>query len=499
VSGHESAWNSAQSRRAARGLACAWLFAAPAHAQVPRLGLGASTVPGYFRVPVVAAAARGAAVAASAGYAFTESQSAAPGSHHRLIGRLGAGLVPLPWLELALGTNVRHDRHTGDELGSDTGTVLDSDVQALGGAELAGDLHLGTALAAHFSRGDDVGRSLAHPALDLQLLAAWLPEGSAFSVGLAAGYRIDRSGGLLAHPEGLRTGDRLALEVSDFDALSAGIGTSYRLSKTELLAELSGNVLVGAGAPAFRYSPLRAALGARQDLSPAVALRLSVESSLSSRESRADALGLYPIEPRLQVLVGVACHWLDWDAPAVSRGETPPDHSSPAPPAAPGSLQVNVTTVDGHPLSDAVVELASPGGTQLVPHEHFERYRLRDLKSSRYVLRVSAERLETFSRELQIEPGLAQVVDVRLAPAQPSGQIRGLIRSFDGQGLPARILVAPLGRELSTGPDGTFSVEVPPGHYAVSIDAPGHGRQVRSIDVQDDGVVILNADLRRAP
>jgi hypothetical protein len=156
-------------------------------------------------------------------------------------------------------------------------------------------------------------------------------------------------------------------------------------------------------------------------------------------------------------------------------------------------------TVDGHPLSDAVVEIESDSGAQSVPHERFESYRLQALDSRGYVLRVSAERLQAFSQSVRIEPGEERVVDVWLASAQPSGQIRGLIRSFDGQGLRARIIIVPLGRALSTAPDGTFLVEVPPGHYEVSVEAPAHGRQVRSIEVQDDGVVILNADLRRAP
>jgi hypothetical protein len=457
-------------------------------------------LPGYVRIPVVAAAAPGVALSASAGYAFTESQPAAPGSHHRVLGRVGAGITPLRWLSFALAANVRHDRHGGDELGSDDGTVLDSDVRALGGVELPGDLHVGGGAVGHFSRGEDFRRSLSHPTLDLQLYGGWLPSASAFSAGLLAGYRIDRSGGLLAHPEDLRAGDRLALEVSEFDALSAGVGASYRLSATELLAELSGDVMVGAGAPSFGHSPLRATLGARQALSPVVTLRLEVEASLSGRDSRVDESYLYPIEPRLQVSFGVACHWLGWNTSAAGapRSESPVLPVTPAP-LARGSLRVNVMTVDGHPLSDAVVVIESDSGTQPVPHERFESYHLQALDSRGYVLRVSAERLQAFSQSVRIEPGVEQVVDVRLAAAQPSGQIRGLIRSFDGQGLKARIVIAPLGRALSTETDGTFLVEVPPGRYDVSVEAPSHGRQVRSVEVQDDGVVILNADLRRAP
>src|SRR5262245_55820555 len=52
------------------------------------LGAGWQSTPGYFRVPVVAAAQPGATLTGGVGYGFTESQGDAPGSHHRLQGRL---------------------------------------------------------------------------------------------------------------------------------------------------------------------------------------------------------------------------------------------------------------------------------------------------------------------------------------------------------------------------------------------------------------------------
>ena len=101
------------------------------------------------------------------------------------------------------------------------------------------------------------------------------------------------------------------------------------------------------------------------------------------------------------------------------------------------------------------------------------------------------------TRRVRVEPGQTLVVDVQLSPAARSGQIRGLVRSFDGKGLKSRIRVEPLGTQLSTDAAGSFSVDVPPGHYDVVIEAPGHGRQTRGVDVGEDGVVIVNADLRR--
>src|SRR6185436_1869489 len=125
----------------------------------------------------------GVTLAGGVGYGFTEGQSAAPGSHHRLQGRVAASVAPLPWLDLAMGTNLRHDRHADDGLGADQGTVLDSDLHAQAGTRLPGDLHLGGALGATFMRGDNLSRSLESPRLEMLLLAAYLPRTLPFSVG----------------------------------------------------------------------------------------------------------------------------------------------------------------------------------------------------------------------------------------------------------------------------------------------------------------------------
>jgi carboxypeptidase family protein len=493
----ESVSSFALQRRAACGLVCATLLVESAAAEVPRLGVGDSALPGYFRVPVVALADRGALVGAGVGYAFTESQEAAPGTHHRVAGRVGAGLTPTPWLAFSFGTNLRHDRHAEAGVGADQGTVLDSDALVLVGDELGGELHVGAGVAGHFARGDELSRSLLRPALTLELLAAYVPDELPLSVGLLAGYRFDRTGRLLEHAAEYSEGDRLALQVSDFDAVVAGVGASYRLRETELLAEVGGDVLVGASAPSFAESPLRASLGGRQHLSEALSLRLDADVSLSTRAGRTPGDPLYPIEPRLQVAFGMAYQLLDWE-----RREPAPDQPAPlrrpAPPA-PGALLVNVTTLDGFPLSDAHVELRVGAAEQPVPHERLERYHLAGVAPGEVELRVGAERLATITRRVRVEPGQTLVVDVRLSPAARSGQIRGLVRSFDGRALKARIRVEPLGTLLSTDAAGSFSVDVPSGHYDVVIEAPGHGRQTRAVEVGEDGVVIVNADLRRAP
>lgn len=487
-------------------LMCA-LGSGPAAASEPgRLGVGWRAVPGFYRVPVVAAAPLGVLFAGGVSYGFTEGQIDAPGAHHRLHGRMAAGVTPVSWLDLSMGTNLRHDRHADDELGTDDGTVLDSDLHLQAGGKLGGDFHVGAGLGAGFVRGESAARSLANPALDLHLLAAFLPRHSPFSLGALAGFRYDLSARAVGDPDTYRAGDRLALGLSEFNAVPLGVGGRYRFGATEVIAEISGDILVGAGAPGFTESPSRATVGARHWLGDMLALRVVTDTALSARPATGPSDPLSPIEPRFQVLVGMTYDVLDW-APAPEVAPALPPLRRPAPlPAAPkealppavASLQVNVTTLEGHALSDATVELVMGTTPVAVPHDHLQSYRASELSLGKATLRVSAARLKTHSQSIELRAETPLIVDVRLEPAPPTGQLRGLVRSFGGKGLQARVRIEPLGTELATDQAGTFLADVLPGRYVVVIHAPGHQSQRRQVEVTPDGVVILNADLLKA-
>jgi hypothetical protein len=90
--------------------------------------------------------------------------------------------------------------------------------------------------------------------------------------------------------------------------------------------------------------------------------------------------------------------------------------------------------------------------------------------------------------------------DVVLAPPQPPGVIRGVVRSIRGRGdgaLRARIHVVPTGQSTRTDDTGAFEVQVAPGAYIVVIEAEGHASQRRRVTVEQLGVTVLNVDLRR--
>jgi len=53
--------------------------------------------------------------------------------------------------------------------------------------------------------------------------------------------------------------------------------------------------------------------------------------------------------------------------------------------------------------------------------------------------------------------------------------------------------------ETKTDAEGFFQIDVPPGEYEVVIEAPGYVAQRRKAQVERQGVVIVNADLRKSP
>lgn len=401
-------------------------------------GTAPTGLPGIFRVGVPGEVEPGLAVAGTAGYGLTEAQDGEDGSHHRIGGIVGFGVTPTPWLGLSLRLDGRYDTHPDDEVGSDDGFVGAPTLLVRAGSNF-GSLRLGAELGWTVPGEDAPSFAVGASVLDASVLAAFAPEDDGLVVALRAGYRLDGSGDAIDEPDRLRSGDRLALGLSDFDAILLGAGVSWRTGAVEVLGEATWDLLVGEDAPSPSRSPIRLTAGARWHANDSLALEILGEVSPSRRPEVAGNLPLVPVEPRAAVWLGVR-----WNMPFSE------------PPAAGGSLE--------DPAADADAEAEAPAD-------------------------APAQVEQPTEPETPAEPE---------EPALPPGQIRGLVRSFTGEPLQARVVVEPLGTEVQTDADGMFTVDVPPGQYEVRIQAPQHGEQVRRVTVEENGVTILNADLRRS-
>jgi len=87
-------------------------------------------------------------------------------------------------------------------------------------------------------------------------------------------------------------------------------------------------------------------------------------------------------------------------------------------------------------------------------------------------------------------------VEVRLLERLPVGQIRGTVRGTKGEAVLAKVEVVELSAHLDTTGDGTFALDVQPGHYTVVVTAEGFDPERREVDVEHNGVTVLLIDLR---
>ena len=134
-------------------------------------------------------------------------------------------------------------------------------------------LQLGAAVSWALQGGRAPSVELSAPVITALALGAYqLASGTLLS--LQAGFRLDESARAAPDVKRLSPADRMALGLSDFHALPVGIAVIQRLGRIELAGELSGELLLGAKAPALLKSPLRAALVARLLLTAGLSLEV---------------------------------------------------------------------------------------------------------------------------------------------------------------------------------------------------------------------------------
>jgi hypothetical protein len=359
---------------------------------------------------------------------------------------------------------------------------------------------VGGEVGAWFPGNDAPSLVLSATTLDLAFLTAWAAD-SGTTVAFKAGFLLDNSHNAAPEPSRFRFGDRVALGLSDFNAVPVGLGISLPVSKTEVLAETSASFLVGNGAPPLSQSPIRVSGGIRHHLSDALSLLALVEVSASSRpDLRSATAPLVPVEPRFSGLVGLS-YRLPFDKPEAEQatdqqiGPTEPESKPQTGPAATASASVVVRKPDGSPASDAVVTVRVGTFEKRAEPAADGKFRVDGIPEGDGEVEISAEGVETVKKPVHFGAGSTADVDVGLSQAMPQGEVRGLIRTFNGKGLAAAIRVEPLGVETKADAQGNFRIDVPPGDYEVIIRADKYKEQRRKVHVDQNGVTVLNAEM----
>lgn len=273
--------------------------------------------------------------------------------------------------------------------------------------------------------------------VDARLAGPW-------SLIAAAGFRFDQSAKAFPNSDQLSQGDFVALGLSDSHAVLARLGAQVELTRAQLFAEWTWDVLIGQQAPALLESPMHVALGARTALTRDGALRLlSSARALVSQRPEVWVQGpLVPFPARGELWLGLSYALggqkkAEPEPQPVAQETAKPTVEEP-PPATPAPVVV----------AAAAVPVAEP------------------------------------------------------APPPPSGQVRLLVRDNQtGEALLASVEVKLLdapdepAREHRIGADGRLEITLPAGRYSVEIKLYGWRKQVKTIAVEDQSVTLLDVGL----
>ncbi len=438
-------------------------------------------------------------VAVSGGYGYTESVLGLGDAHHRLAGALAIQGAPLSWLGLGLRLDGRYDRHSFAAAEGDDGWTGEPRLFVRADGRLDPTLSVGGRATVFFPGGEAPSIEPGATTADLLALATWTPAGGRLDLSANAGYRLDRTSRLKGDRAMLAPGDRLALEVSRFDAALLGLAALHRGDAVHLFAEWSWSLLLGSGAPGAGVSPMRLGAGARLPVGSGFSAELLAEISPSGRPPATAAMPEIPVPPRFAVVLGLVGHFGGPARPQVAEAAPPEVALRPAPRA---TLAGRLLFGGALPASVTVV-VTQGGQERRVAPDEGGGFRAAELAPGAAVVRVEAEGYEPASAQVELRPGATVAIELSPRRLLPSGQLRGTVRSFDGKGLLAAVRIvardapdaAP--QELRA-QGGAFQVDVQPGEYEVTISAPGFASQTRTVKVEQQGVTVLNADLRRA-
>ena len=167
-------------------------------------------------------------------------------------------------------------------------------------------------------------------------------------------------------------------------------------------------------------------------------------------------------------------------------------------------LQGRIIDAQGQAVPDVKVKLVAADGSELEAISDGEgKYQFDNVPFGATELEAHAVGFATRRWQTQVsEAEVTEQSPLALEQAIKVGVLRGLVRSFDSKPLKARISVTNArGKQVHTsdsGDDGRFELELPPGQYKVSVEAPGFKKHMQAVRIKGNGVSVLNADMRAA-
>jgi len=470
-------------------------------------------LPGVVRVPVVDPSARGLAVAASAGYGYTESVLHNGDQYSRAAGSVAVSYQPVSYFAAALRLDARYDVDTSNSAahGFTSDPRLELRAMTAGGEAF----RFGAQVGVWTPGATSLSASARAITPDASVIATYAPPDSKLLASARLGFRWDNSAESVSNLAQIPLPDRVELGLNSANAVLTGLGATYAVTpRVTLLGDVTWDLLVGAAAPSVVDAPILVSAGVRSALDSDGKLELlgALTVSPSGRPTIEHVTPLIDIEPRVSVLLGLV--FRPFAKRAVASAVIAPVVTGPEPTTLPPAavaharLKGRAVADDGvTPLAHALVVATPAGGgeKQQAETDGDGRFETGELEVGDVSLEITAPGFQPLKRIVTLS-GTPAPFEVVVKHNLPAGEVRGVVRDLAGKPLKATVRIVPGAAAASAtsapvdvplGNDGRFRTDVQPGSYDVVIRAPGYVDQKRHITVERDGVIMVDIELRK--
>ena len=476
----------------------------------PPQHIGYGALPGGLHVAAAETMPLGTVeVGLLSGFGHRSGLLAADHSMNRAIGDIALAYAPIANLAIALSADGRYDRHNVGTM-SDDGAVGELHFLFRYTASL-GKLALG-AQAGVLVPGKNAP-SIAASAISYNGRAMLSYDAGFGTFTANAGYRLDNTAKSIDKRADLSIEDQVSLSASDYDA--ALFGASLRVpvgARWYVGVEGSADVFVGGGAPSPIYRGGGMVGVAVNDAFSIIGyLEGAKVPSLSYTEVSQNKVTLVPYEPTVTGGVGLQARFGGTRRAAATSQIV--KNVRPVAVTVIETADVTGTVVDevGKPVVGARVTIKLKNNTGTAVSDDKGNYTIArlpigktvdgktDLDDTGAEIAVEVANKKPGSATLTLGKGANTVPRIALDPMLPPGQLRGVILNL-GNSRPvagATVEIEPGSITATSGADGKFTVDLPPGHYKLTVTAKGLAQQQLDVNIDPNGVAIKNIDMHK--
>jgi len=499
----------------------------------PVVGYGA--MPGGMYVPDAVTLPKGALELITLdGYGYRKAALGADHTMSRALGSIAVAFGVHELFTIGLSLDGRYDSHNNAPMGHDTGIVGDPHLLARV-AKAFGAARFGAQLGIWVPGKDAPSIAGSAISLDFRALAS-LPAGPGI-LSFEVGYQLDNSASSVDMVDSLSLADRMSLGVSDFNEFYGGAHLAIPAGKAWFGAEASlvtflgdppansdGTIVAGHAALTDGKLTIRGGISGGYHLNDQFALLVFAEMAkvpyVTAAQVTANAIPLIPYEPVFTAGIGISaqfgnsknqaqfkgCAYTPEGCPAVETpiavdisGSVVDDGDKPVVGA---KVAIKLANVTVDPVAtDQAGKYVFKGvriGTQAEATASKPKLHRIDEPSATVTVSVDGKKPGTGTIE-KLDETTTTVPPIKLEPLLPPGQLRGVVHSLpNGKAVDkATITVTPGDIKVESAADGTFSIDLAPGKYKITVKAGSFASQELDVTIEPNGVAIKNIDLHK--